>query len=225
MSFILIGLAFILAVIDWLAVAFRWKKIEYFAKPGVIVALIAWLTVNGGYQGQLLFFIIGLGFSLAGDISLMLPKGSFLAGLVFFLIAHVFYILGFNFTIPQFSFAGLVILILIGINTVEISRRIIKGCVAQGKDFLRIPVLIYTFVISIMVFSAILTLVRPNIEWVPLASLLVSLGAILFFISDTLLSWNRFVTPFKNADLSVIITYHIAQITIILGAGINFLTR
>jgi hypothetical protein len=40
-----------------------------------------------------------------------------------------------------------------------------------------------------------------------------------------LLSWNRFVTPFKNADLSVIITYHIAQITIILGAGINFLTR
>ena len=224
MSLILIGAALILAVIDWIAVAFRSKKIEYIAKPGVILALIAWLIINDGYQGQLLFFIIGLVFSLAGDIALMLPKGSFLAGLVFFLVAHIFYIFGFNVAAPQFSIAGLLILLLISINAFEITRRIIRGCVAQGRNYLRIPVALYTIVISLMVYSALLTLIKPNSEWIPLASLLVSLGAILFFVSDSLLSWNRFVSPIKNGNLFVIITYHIAQITIILGAGINFLT-
>jgi hypothetical protein len=75
-----------------------------------------------------------------------------------------------------------------------------------------------------MVYSALLTLIRPNSEWIPLASLLVSFGAILFYISDALLSWNKFVTPIKNGNLFAIVTYHIAQITIILGAGINFFT-
>lgn len=224
MSLLLIGIAFIIAVIDWVAVSFQWKKIEYIAKPGVILALIAWLIINDGFEGQLLFFIIGLIFSLTGDIALMLPKGSFIAGLILFLVAHIFYIIGFNVTIPQFSFAGFVILVLISINAIEISRRIIMGCAAQGRDNLQIPVVIYTIVISLMVYSALLTLIRPNSEWIPLASLLVSFGAILFFISDALLSLNKFVTPVKNGNLFVIVTYHIAQITIILGAGINFFT-
>lgn len=224
MSFALIGIALIIAVVDWITVVFRWKKIEYIAKPGVILALIAWLIVNDGYQGQLLFFIFGLVFSMAGDITLMLPKGSFIAGLIFFLVAHFFYILGFNVTIPQFSIATIFILLLISINAYEISRRIIKACVDQGHEKLRIPIIIYVIVISMMVISALLTLIRPNSEWIPLASLLVSLGAILFFASDSLLTWNRFVAPIRYGNILVIVTYHIAQITIILGAGINFLT-
>jgi uncharacterized membrane protein YhhN len=80
MNFFICGIALILAVIDWFAVAHKWKKLEYFAKPGVILVLISWLIVNGGYQGQLQFFLIGLIFSLAGDIFLMLPNEYFLAG-------------------------------------------------------------------------------------------------------------------------------------------------
>lgn len=224
MSLFLIGIAFSLAILDWIAVAFRWKKLEYFAKPGVIVALIAWLIVNDGYQGQLLLFLIGLVFSMAGDIALMLPKGSFITGLILFLVAHIFYILGFNITLPQISIAGLFILLLISINAIEIARRIIRACVDQGRVRLRIPIIIYTIAISLMLYSALLTLIRPNSEWIPLASLLVSLGAILFFVSDSLLAWNRFVAPLRKGDLFVIITYHIAQILIILGAGINFIT-
>lgn len=224
MSFLLIGIALIVAVIDWAAVSFQWKRIEYIAKPGVILSLIAWLIINNGFEDQLLFFTIGLVFSMAGDISLMLPKGSFLAGLILFLFSHVFYILGFNVTIPQFSYAGFVIAILIFINAFEISRRIIRGCSAYGHEKLKIPIVVYTIIISLMVYSALLTLIRPNSEWIPIASLLVSLGAILFFVSDTLLTWNRFVSPIRNGNLFTIVTYHIAQITIILGAGINFLT-
>jgi len=87
MNIFISGIALVSAVIDWVAVANKWKKLEYFAKPGVILALISWLIVNGGYRGQLLFFLIGLIFSLAGDIFLMLPNEHFLAGLISFLLA------------------------------------------------------------------------------------------------------------------------------------------
>jgi uncharacterized membrane protein YhhN len=74
-----------------------------------------------------------------------------------------------------------------------------------------------------MLVSALLTLVIPKSDWSRFPSLLVSIGAILFFISDLLLAWNKFVKQISYGSLFVIITYHLAQITITLGAGLNFL--
>lgn len=224
MSFFINGIALILAVIDWVAVANKWKKLEYFAKPGVILALISWLIINGGYQGQLQFFLIGLIFSLAGDIFLMLPNEYFIAGLISFLLAHIAYIRGFSIAIPNFSVAGLILVIFMGLIAFVIFHQISNGLKAQGQIRLRTPILIYSFVIYIMVVSALLTTIAPNSEWNAFPSLLVSFGAIFFFISDTLLAWNKFVNPIKYGSLFVIITYHFAQITITIGAGLNFLS-
>jgi hypothetical protein len=52
----------------------------------------------------------------------------------------------------------------------------------------------------------------PNNEWNSFPSLSVSLGAIFFFISDTLLAWNKFVSPINYGSLFVIITYHFAHL-------------
>jgi uncharacterized membrane protein YhhN len=188
MNFFICGIALILAVIDWFAVANKWKKLEYFAKPGVILALISWLIVNGGYQGQLQFFLIGLIFSLAGDIFLMLPNEYFLAGLISFLLAHIAYIRGFSITFPDFSVAGLSLIIFVGLIAFVTLHRITNGLKTQGQMKLRIPILIYSFAISLMLVSALLTMVAPNSKWNSFPSLLTSLGAILFFISDTLLA-------------------------------------
>lgn len=223
-SFLMIAVALILAIINWVSVAKKWRRIEYITKPGVILALISWLIVNGGYQGHLLFFLIGLVFSLVGDIYFMLPKGKFLAGLVFFLFTNIAYTIGFNNTIPQFSIAGLILLILVGMNAFLISRHIISEIVAQGDKNLRIPVIIYTFAIMIMVVSAYHTLIRPNTEWNPFSAVVVSFGATCFFLSDSLLTWNKFVTQTPHASTLIMITYHLAQITIIFGAGLNYLT-
>ena len=221
MSFVLIGIALVIAVINWLAVAKKWVKLKYITKPAVTLALICWLILNGGFQGQLLYFVIGL--VLAGDIFLMLPNEKFIAGLVSFLFAHIAFILGFSSGIPKFSVAGLILLILIGLNAFELFRRISNGLKSRDQDTLQIPVLIYIIVISLMLVSALLTMVSPNTEWNPFPSLMVSFGAVLFVISDTLLAWNKFVNPIKYGNLFVIVTYHLAQITITLGAGINFL--
>ena len=224
MSFVLIGIALVIATINWIAVAKKWVMIIYITKPAVILALISWLILNGGLQGQSFYFIIGLVFSLAGDIFLMLPNEKFIAGLISFLLAHIAYILGFSSGIPDFSIAGLILLILVGLNAFVIFRRISDGLKSLGQDTLQIPVLFYTIIIGIMLVSALLTMVSPNSEWNPFPSLLVSFGAVLFFVSDTLLAWNKFVVPIKFGNLMVIITYHFAQITITLGAGINFLS-
>jgi uncharacterized membrane protein YhhN len=222
-AFFTIGLVLFLAVIDWVAVANDWKKLEYIAKPGVILALIAWLIANGGYQGQLKFFLIGLFFSLAGDIFLMLPSEKFIAGLISFLLAHIAYIRGFSIVSSIFSVAGLVLLILVGLIAFVIMRRISNGLKARRQEKLLIPILIYSIIICLMLVSALLTVVGPNSEWNRFPSILVSFGAILFFISDILLAWNKFVNPIIYGSLFVIIAYHLAQITITIGAGLNFL--
>ena len=218
-----IGFVLILAVVDWIAVAKNWKRLEYIAKPGVILALIAWLLVNGGYQGQLIFFLLGLVFSLAGDIFLMLPNEKFIAGLVSFLLAHIAYILGFSNTNQYFSVTGMILIIPVGLTAFALWHRISNSMRARQQEKLLIPISIYTTVISLMLVSALLSLAAPNSEWSRIPSFLVSIGAILFFLSDALLACNRFVNPIHYGKLYVIITYHLAQITITIGAGLNFL--
>jgi uncharacterized membrane protein YhhN len=43
-------------------------------------------------------------------------------------------------------------------------------------------------------------------------------GAVLFFVSDSLLAWNRFVTPLPRGSLLVIVAYHVGQMALIAGA-------
>src|SRR5690606_41962032 len=58
----------------------------------LLLALLASPPVTPAYQWLI---VLGLLFSLAGDVFLMLPRDRFVAGLVSFLIAHLFYIAAF----------------------------------------------------------------------------------------------------------------------------------
>jgi uncharacterized membrane protein YhhN len=42
-------------------------------------------------------------------------------------------------------------------------------------------------------------------------------GAGLFFVSDTVLAWNRFVRPLGRGPVAVIVTYHLAQALLVLS--------
>src|SRR5262249_43905346 len=74
------------------------RALVYFAKPttmAVIIA-IAFARRTPDHSQYALLIIIGLICSLAGDVFLMLPSDQFIAGLLSFLIAHVFYIVAFR---------------------------------------------------------------------------------------------------------------------------------
>lgn len=222
-SYFLLYVALGIALLDWIAVVKNWKRLEYFAKPGVMVVLLAWLWQATGFGGYLLWFALGVLLSLAGDVFLMLPREQFIAGLVSFLLAHIAYLIGFNMTLPALNLAGLIMAILVGLTARQVHRRIAAGLAASGNQGLQMPVLIYSIVISLMLLSALLTLTRPETSWLAWPALLASAGALLFFLSDTFLAWNKFVVRLPHGKLQVIVTYHLGQALIVLGAATNYL--
>jgi uncharacterized membrane protein YhhN len=221
MSYTFFFLALIIAILDWIAVARKWKRIEYFAKPATMLALLAWLGINGGFQGSMLWFALGLLFSLGGDVFLMLPREQFILGLISFLIGHICYLIGFNSTALVINSASLILLVVVLFTGYQVYRRVATGLQAGGNSKLKLPVLIYSIVISLMLFSALSTLIRP--DWRIIAAVLASSGALLFFISDTTLALNKFVAPIPNGRVIVMVTYHLGQILIALGAALRFL--
>jgi uncharacterized membrane protein YhhN len=222
MDLTLIWAALTFALLDWFAVAQGWKILGYIAKPAVMMCLIAWLGVVSGWSGPLLWFTAGLVFSLAGDIFLMLPKGQFIAGLASFLLAHISYVIGLNTTPLPINWVTLILLIIVGVVSTRLYSRISPGLKTSGDSKLLFPVQVYTIAISLMLFSALLAFLRPS--WSPGAALLVGLGAVLFYCSDSLIAWNKFVNPLKYGELMVIITYQTGQVLITLGAALNLVS-
>jgi uncharacterized membrane protein YhhN len=215
-------LAILVAVIDWLAVARGWKKLEYVAKPGVMLILLLGLVFVGGTSSFLLIcFETGIFLSLLGDVFLMLSyvrfsNRWFLAGLAVFLMAHLAYILGLNITQSRVSpVVSVGVSIVLAFAAGRILGRIVSDIRKKGLRRLELPIIIYGMVITIMLLSAVLTLV--NEKWNFPAPLLVSLGAILFYLSDIVLAWNKFSNPIRNGRLTNIILYHLGQITLIVG--------
>jgi alkenylglycerophosphocholine/alkenylglycerophosphoethanolamine hydrolase len=223
---ILIILSFIFAVLELLAVQQGRRQLEYIAKPAVMVCLFIWLYQTTGLQGTLLppsgvlWFGVGILFSLAGDIALLFIDRFFMLGLVAFLLAHLAYLVGFN--TPFSSSLGVWafgVAIVVGLSAVRLLRRIVAGVRAKQARLVT-PVILYSTVITLMLLSALLTLFRP--EWKTTPALLVSLGAFLFYLSDIILAWNRFVAPIKNGRMLNIGTYHLAQIAIAIGVALQF---
>jgi uncharacterized membrane protein YhhN len=218
--YILIILAFIFAGLEALALWKGWRNLELVAKPAVMVCLFIWLYTTAGLQGALLWFGIGILFSLAGDIALLSIERFFAPGLVAFLLAHFAYLVGFNTPFPQsLGVWAFGIAIVLGLSAVRLLRRLVAG-VRTTQPRLALPVIIYSTVITLMLLSALLTLFRP--EWKSAPAYLVSLGAFLFYLSDIILAWNRFVAPIKNSRMLNIGLYHLGQIAIVVGVVMQF---
>ena len=217
MPTILFALTGLAAVLEWVAIGMRWRRLEYFAKPGVMLFLLAWLLVKGGTGGPLLWFDLGVALSLLGDVLLMLSNERrwFLFGLGAFLLAHIAYILGFNTPPPPFGAMTFGVALMVGVSALPLVRRILLGLHQKGLRRLFGPVRAYAIVISLMLFSALLTLFRA--DWLSTPTYLVSLGAVLFMTSDILLAWNKFVRPVRRGRLMLMVTYHLGQIALIAG--------
>jgi len=214
------------AVVDWIAVARGWRKVELVAKPATMLALFVFLLlgmiVNGSAPVALFFFAAGLLFSMLGDIFLMLSDRWFVPGVAAFLLAHVAYIVGFNLPLPEVSSVWMLgIALILALTARRVVKRIVIGMRAQGKNSLVAPIVIYSIVITAMLLSALLTFFRA--EWGILPATLAVIGAILFYFSDVILAWNKFVNPIKHGRLVNMIAYHLGQILLIGGVLLQFL--
>lgn len=216
MTYYPIIIVLILAIIDWVAVEKKWTVVEYIAKPATMFALLGWIWLSVGLGGGILWFTLGAIFCLAGDVFLMLPGDRLIFGLLAFLLGQICYVIGFNDQPPYISLWGGVVIVILAIYISWMYPKLVAGLKAKAKTNLMIPVFVYSLVISLMVYSALMTFSRGG--WLTPAFVSVSLGAILFYISDSILAWDRFVRPIQHGPLSDMITYHLGQLGIILGA-------
>ena len=200
MPFTLILLAVISASIHIRAEYRGPRQRIYIFKP-LTMLLIGLVAILG--QGAPPFYkvmiITGLVFSIMGDVFLMPPSDRFVAGLVAFLIAHLFYIGAFVPAIGAFRWWPLVPFALFGLG--------VYLYLAPSLGKLKLPVLLYVGVIMVMAWVAWERWLQTGQS----GALLAAFGAVLFVISDTILALNRFRVPFKSARFFNLTTYFTAQ--------------
>lgn len=153
--------------------------------------------------------LIGLAFSLQGDVWLLFERG-FIPGLISFWLAHACYIALFRRDTPwqptRWSIVACGCGMLVGVTYLYLWR---NGLPAD----MRLPVAAYVLVIGYMATQAI---ARAAAFQTP-ASYCVAAGAVCFMASDTVLAINKFVSPVPAADLWILGTYYLAQWLIVLG--------
>jgi uncharacterized membrane protein YhhN len=203
---VLLAVAAVAAVSDWVAVVRAHKPLEYVAKPLATAALVAVAaTLDPASSDQRLAFVIALVLSLMGDVALMLPADRFVVGLGSFLLAHAAYIVGF--AVVGASTGDYVIgAAIVVVPAVPLATRYVRALARAGRRELLGPVILYIAAIAVMVASAIAA-----------GNALAIVGATLFFASDSLIAEIRFVGPRRWGSLAIMVTYHLAQVALVLS--------
>jgi len=201
------------AALEIISQFFNLPNLHWVTKPMLVILLALYYQQSVPLVNRI--FLLALTFCWMGDIFLLVDPYHelfFMAGLGSFLIAHIFLI----FTYRQLLFIedGFR-----GTQRVRLSFPVIlagSGLVIvlfPKLGDLKIPVLIYALVLTLMVVQSIFRLGRTSTKsfW------LVFLGAVFFMLSDSLLAINKFYQPISFAGVWVMTTYIAAVYLIVHG--------
>jgi uncharacterized membrane protein YhhN len=148
-----------------------------------------------------LWIAIGLFFSVLGDIALLRPQDYFLAGLLAFLFAHVAYLIAFtrDAKFPARFSIWLVFL--------SVAAALYWFLFPGLSGALKFPVAVYALLLASMAGQAMGRYVVMRSR----AAMLAAIGALLFMLSDALLSLDRFRAPLPRASLLILVPYFLGQ--------------
>lgn len=149
----------------------------------------------------LVLVVVALAASWVGDLSLSFEgRTPFVVGLVAFAGAHVAYIAAFSARSPLDT----VTLVVAGAVTAAFAVIVIRWLAPHRPAELRIPIIVYVVIISVMVTTAFATSATlPDVR-IPIA-------AVMFAASDLFVARQRFVTPSRVNRLVGLPLYFIAQ--------------
>ncbi|WP_291144798.1 lysoplasmalogenase [Flavobacterium sp. UBA7680] len=191
-----------------------YESLDCYLKPALIPLLIVGVYFSKKFPTQNIL-LTALVFSWIGDVILLfadIAEIYFILGLVSFLISHIIYCVLFNRQIKEkirkntiiFIFGSLIIACyLIGMLSVLLP--------ALGD--LKIPVIVYASVISVMLLFAY----NGLLIWKKPANQYVFFGALFFVISDSILAINKFHMPIQKSSFIIMLTYLVAQYLIVKG--------
>lgn len=163
--------------------------------PMWLILLYAYLQLPTEKLRYQWFILVGLFFCMLGDGLLHY----FVVGLSAFLVGHLFYTASF-LRRWRFSRARIAFLLPLVLYGAFMAQKLVRALVEDDNNGLIIPVLLYLVVILSMAFSAMMTGNRRIIA-----------GSLLFVVSDSILSWNMFVSDVAHSGVLIMSTYYAAQ--------------
>lgn len=167
-----------------------------------IILLLLTVIFTPAFRGRFAL-AAAIVFSAGGDVILDLNfPGAFIAGLVSFLIAHLWYIALFGMDV---SFGQIRWVYTLPAVVYPAAMAVFLWSYLGA---LKIPVAFYITVIATMLVFA---LNRRS------AGGMVICGAVFFVISDSVLALNKFYTPHPAARYVIMTTYYLAQYLIVNG--------
>ena len=198
---ILIGIL-IISVTFLMRAEFTKRKGQiYFFKPLSTLLIIALIILSFfisdlaiSYKASIL---AGMLFCLGGDIALMFDsKKAFLLGLVLFLIGHIVY------TITLILHNGFLADSILTPVIITLAGIALYVFLYSGLEGMKLPVLFYLVVISLMLNCALQTYRSEFFNTTQAWHL--ATGATLFYISDVILAISKFKIPFRYHRISLV---------------------
>lgn len=204
---------FFISLIYLLALLFGYEHLDLYLKPALIPLLGFAVYAYKRFPSRN-SLLTALAFSWVGDIVLLfadIAEIYFILALASFLISHLIYCTLFN---KQ--------------KAVEIRNNIVFriGCLIillyvvgmisfllPTLGTLKVPVIIYAFVISTMLLFAF----NGFLSWSKPGNKYVFYGALIFVVSDSILAIDKFYTPIQKGSFFIMVTYLVAQYLIVDG--------
>lgn len=190
------------------------ENLDLYLKPALIPLLGFGVYFHPKFLSRRIL-LNALIFSWIGDVILIfadIAEIYFILGLVSFLIAHITYCVLFN---KQIIGEIQINKVLFGLGSLVIAfylTAIILVLMPNLGD-LKIPVIVYTAVISTMLLFAF----NGYLIWKKPGALYIFLGAITFVISDSILAFDKFHAPIEKSSFFIMLSYLVAQYLIVVG--------
>jgi alkylglycerol monooxygenase len=147
------------------------------------------------------FILLGLLFSLVGDVALLWPARYFLFGLAAFLCTHIAYLFAFTRDVCFPARPG------VGLIYFACASALYLFLFSLLPYGIKLPLALYSVLLASMASQALgrFLIFRNH------AARLAAFGAFFFVISDSLLALDRFHAPIPHAQLLILIPYYVAQ--------------
>jgi uncharacterized membrane protein YhhN len=196
----------LLAPADWIAVAGGHRRVRRFSKIGAIAALtVVAATLHPRQEAERWLFVGALVLGGIGDWFLLDYARGLAKGLASFLAGHLLYVAGF-WSAGVNPTVSLIAAVVVATYAAMIGAILIRALLKAGKTMLAAAVIAYFVGIGAMAASAAGS-----------GSLIAAAGSVLFVFSDSLIGWDNFVRPLRRAQLPIIVSYHLAQLLLVLS--------
>jgi uncharacterized membrane protein YhhN len=159
------------------------------------------------------YLLVGLIFCLIGDVCLALPQEkAFRAGLIAFLVGHIFYIFSFSSLTQIYHWISAGLFIIFGLSA------LIFFWLRPHLKPMLIPVLLYILVITVMASGA------WAVSWkspFPISGrALILAGSLCFYVSDVFVARDKFIKEEYTNRLLGLPLYYAGQFSLAFSIGL-----